>query len=269
MLSAQRWWITPSQSYRCAMLLGWLVVLSRGDIAAVSLGQDAGLPEFAVQPEIDGLAPAPVIPVFRDLFDGKSLDGWIQRGGQAEFRVEDNAIVGKTRIGTANSFLCTTKEYADFELELEFRVDNERINSGVQIRSASRPEYKSGRVHGYQVEIDASSRAWTGGIYDEARRGWLFPLKNRPEAQAAFRLGQWNRMRVFAQGNQIKTWINEIPVADLSDDMSSTGFVALQVHATNEVMPMEIRWRNLRIKEFPQSEPPVRSAVESTGVTQD
>lgn len=251
------------------MLLCWLVVLSSGDIAAVALGQDTGPPEFAVQPEIDGIPPAPEIPVFRDLFDGKSLDGWIQRGGQAEFRVEDNTIVGKTRIGTANSFLCTTKEYADFELELEFRVDNERINSGVQIRSASRPEYKSGRVHGYQVEIDASSRAWTGGIYDEARRGWLFSLKNRPEAQAAFRLGQWNRMRVVAQGIQIKTWINEIPVADLSDDMSSTGFVALQVHATNEVMPMEIRWRNIRIKELPQSEPPVRSAVESTGVTQD
>lgn len=230
--------------------------------------------QVAEAPDLDGQPPAPLtprvlLPEFRELFDGKSLDGWTQRGGQAEFRVEEGAIVGKTRIATPNSFLCTAEEFGDFELELEFKLDNDRLNSGVQIRSSSRPEYKNGRVHGYQVEIDPTSRGWTGGIYDEARRGWLYPVKNKPEAQSAFRLGQWNKMRVVAQGNSIKTWINEIAVADLVDDVSPKGFVALQVHSSNEVMPMEIRWRNIRIKTLDGSEPTRNSDVETTTSSSD
>lgn len=239
---------------------------STTDICAY--GQNSEIAPFTEIPEIDGTPPAPLLsptraPIFRDLFDGKTLDGWTQRGGQAEFRVEDGAIVGKTRIATPNSFLCTTHEFADFELELEFKLENDRLNSGVQIRSSSKPEYKNGRVHGYQIEIDPTSRAWTGGIYDEGRRGWLFTLKNRPEAQAAFRLGQWNRMRVVAEANRIKTWINEVPVADLMDDSSSRGFIALQIHASNEVMPMEIRWRSIRLKELTPDEPGSKLSVET------
>lgn|GEM_PF-2254563 len=233
-----------------------------------SFGQDSDVAPFTAIPELGGTPPAPPLsptraPIFRDLFDGKTLDGWTQRGGQAEFRVEDGAIVGKTRIATPNSFLCTTQEFADFELELEFKLENERLNSGVQIRSSSEPEYKNGRVHGYQIEIDPTSRAWTGGIYDEGRRGWLVTLKNRPEAQAAFRLGQWNRMRVVAEANRIKTWINEVPVADLMDDLSSRGFIALQIHASNEVMPLEIRWRSIRLKELMPDEPGSKLSVET------
>lgn len=230
--------------------------------------------QVAEAPELDGQPPAPatspiLLPEFQELFDGKSLDGWTQRGGQAEFRVEEGAIVGKTRIATPNSFLCTEDDFGDFELELEFKLDNDRLNSGVQIRSSSKPEYKNGRVHGYQVEIDPTSRGWTGGIYDEARRGWLYPVKNKPEAQSAFRLGQWNKMRVVAQGNSIKTWINEIAVADLVDDVSPKGFIALQVHSSNEVMPMEIRWRNIRIKPLEVSEPTGNSTVETTNSSSD
>ena len=229
---------------------GWLLLAV---VCAVNLSVAKG--QFAELPDLQGEPPAPSLsgePLtdFRDLFDGKSLDGWLQRGGQAEFRIEEGSIVGKTRIATPNSFLCTTEEFEDFELQLEFKLESERLNSGVQIRSASRPEYKSGRVHGYQVEIDPTSRGWTGGIYDEARKGWLFPVKNRPEAQAAFRLGQWNKMRVVAEANRIKTWINDIPIADLTDPSDRRGFIALQVHSSNEVMPMEIRWRNIRIKEL-------------------
>ena len=117
----------------------------------------------------------PAWPVVADengwiqLFDGKTLDGWTQRGGKAVYAVEDSAIVGSSVPHTSNSFLCTDKHYGDFELELDFRVDSS-LNSGVQIRSNSLPDYKNGQVHGYQVEIDPSSRAWSGGIYDEGRR---------------------------------------------------------------------------------------------------
>ena len=92
-------------------------------------------------------------------------------------------------------------------------------------------EFKKGRVHGYQFEIDPSQRAWSGGIYDEARRGWLYPLTLNPSAQTAFKNNAWNKARVEAVGNSIRTWINGVPCANIWDDMSPSGFIALQVHA--------------------------------------
>jgi len=108
---------------------------------------------------------------WENLFDGKTLNGWVQRNGKAKYTVQDGTIVGTTVLNTPNSFLCTEKMYTDFILELEFLVKS-GMNSGIQIRSNSFKHYKNYRVHGYQVEIDPSSRAWSAGIYDEARRGW-------------------------------------------------------------------------------------------------
>jgi hypothetical protein len=184
-----------------------------------------------------------------ELFDGKTLDGWQQIGGKAAYSVQDGQIVGKTVLNTPNSFLCTKQFYTDFILELEFKVDSS-LNSGIQIRSNSFPEYLDGRVHGYQIEIDPSSRAWTGGIYDEARRGWLYPLEGNPEAQKAFKAGQWNTFRIEAAGDTIRTWLNGVPAAHLCDTMTRTGFIALQVHDignSKEKEGIEVRWRNIRI----------------------
>jgi len=180
------------------------------------------------------------------LFDGKTLNGWIQRGGSARYFVEDGVIVGTSVPNTPNSFLCTEKVYSDFILELDFKVDV-GLNSGVQIRSNSFKEYKNGRVHGYQVEIDPSERAYSGGIYDEARRGWLHDLKDNEPARRAFKSGQWNHFRIEAIGNSIKTWINNVPAADLVDSMTKTGFIALQVHSTESKEPLYVRWQNIRI----------------------
>ena len=191
-----------------------------------------------------------------DLFDGESLEGWVSLGGTAPFTVENGVIVGRTvpgrevdgeRVsGTGNTFLCTERHYGNFILELEFQVDP-GMNSGVQIRSNSFEWYRNGRVHGYQVEIDPSSRAWTGGIYDEARRGWLFDLEDMEEAQQAFKQNEWNHFRIEARGENIKTWLNGVPVADLDDFMTQRGFIGLQVHASRREEPLEIRWRNIRI----------------------
>ncbi len=187
---------------------------------------------------------------FVPLFDGRSLDGWTQKGGKAKYEAVDGVLVGSSVPNTSNSFLCTEKCYGDFILELEFHVDP-TLNSGIQIRSHSLPDYKKGRVHGYQVEIDPSKRAWSGGIYDEARRGWLFPLKDKPKAQAAFKQDDWNHFRIEAVGDSIKTWINGVPAADLHDDMTAEGFIALQVHGVGgRTEPLRVRWRNLRIKEL-------------------
>ncbi|MEQ9264949.1 MAG: DUF1080 domain-containing protein [Balneolaceae bacterium] len=183
-----------------------------------------------------------------ELFNGENLNGWEQIGGVATYSVVDGAIVGTTVDNTPNSFLRTEALYSDFILEYEVKLSAE-TNSGVQIRSNSFPEFEDGRTHGYQVEIDPSERAWTGGIYDEARRGWLHPLRDMPEAQAAYKHLEWNKFRVEAIGDTIKTWVNGIPVSHLVDDRTGTGFIALQVHSiySPDDVGIEIMWRNIRI----------------------
>ena len=186
---------------------------------------------------------------WQPLFDGKTLAGWKQLGGKARYRVEDGVIVGSSVRGTPNSFLCTEKNYGDFVLEFEVKVDS-TLNSGVQIRSHSLKDYKKGRVHGYQVEIDPSNRAWSGGIYDEARRGWLDDLKDNEPARKAFKNGQWNLYRIEAIGDSMKTWVNGVAAADLVDSMTLSGFIGLQVHSSKSEEPLTVRWRNLRIKDL-------------------
>jgi len=200
-------------------------------------------------------------PIWQDLFDGESLNGWTLKNGKAKFTVEDGCIVGTTVLGEPNSFLCTDVIYGDFVLEYEFLV-HPKMNSGVQIRSNSYPEYKDGRVHGYQVEIDPSDRAWTAGIYDEARRGWIYNLENNEAARKAFKQGEWNHIRVEAKGDSIKTWLNGVPAADLTDGMTSRGFIGLQVHSTKEKEPMEIRWRNIRLQDLDRAFPVAKPETE-------
>jgi hypothetical protein len=186
---------------------------------------------------------------WKALFDGKTLVGWKQLGGKALYKAEDSVIVGTSVLGTPNSFLCTEKNYGDFILEFEVKVAPS-LNSGVQVRSHSLKDYKKGRVHGYQVEIDPSKRAFSGGIYDEARRGWLNDLKDNEPARKAFKNGQWNHYRIVAIGDSIKTWVNGVPAADLVDSMTLAGFIGLQVHSTKSKEPLTVSWRNLRIKDL-------------------
>jgi hypothetical protein len=182
------------------------------------------------------------------LFDGETLNGFTQKGGEADYEVRDGMIVGSTVHDTPNSFMATEKMYDDFILELEYKVDS-TMNSGIQIRSNSYPWYRDGRVHGYQVEIDPSERAYSAGIYDEARRGWLNTLADNPEARDAFKQNEWNHYRVEAIGDTIQTWINGVPAAHLVDDKTSEGFIALQVHSIPKENKggTEIMWRNIRI----------------------
>ena len=184
-----------------------------------------------------------------DLFNGKDFKDWEKLNGTASYAIEDGIIVGTSKLGTPNTFLATKKKYTDFILEFEVWVDNQ-LNSGVQIRSNSLKDFKDGRVHGYQVEIDPSRRAYSGGIYDEARRGWLYPLARNPKGREAFRTGQWNAYRVECIGNTIRTWINGVMCSHLVDDMTSEGFIALQVHSIGreEQEGTQVRWRHLRIK---------------------
>jgi hypothetical protein len=199
---------------------------------------------------------------WKSLFDGKDLDGWVQHGGHAKYSVEDGEIVGRSVPKTGNSFLCTKRDYTNFVLELEFNVQD-GLNSGVQVRSqcferpttvvlgGKRFNFPADRVHGYQVEIDPSKRAWTGGIYDEGRRGWLFDLKHNEAARRAFKPEEWNTFRIECKGDLIKTWLNGVPAADLHDAVTPSGFIALQVHGVKDKQePLKVRFRNIRIKEL-------------------
>jgi hypothetical protein len=183
------------------------------------------------------------------LFNGKDLTGWKQLNGKAKYTVEKGEIVGTTVFGEPNSFLTTEQAYDDFVLEFEYKVDS-TMNSGVQFRSESKPDYMNGRVHGYQFEIDPSKRAWTGGIYDEARRDWLYTMDLNPSAKTAFKQGQWNKVRIECIGNNLRTWVNGVATAYVIDNMTPKGFIALQVHAISkkEDGGRQIRWRNLFIQ---------------------
>lgn len=208
-----------------------------------------------------------------NLFDGKSLDGWVQRGGKAKYTIENGEIVGTSVLQTPNTFLCTGRDYSDFVLEYEFKVDP-KLNSGVQIRSQSFPqaisfEWKgkkisvpANRVHGYQIEIDpepAKNRWWSAGIYEEAARGWLYPgelggdgKQFSEQGGAIFKQGDWNKVRIEAIGDSLKTTLNGTPRAAIRDSRVSSGFIGLQVHGIGNDKSKEgtqVRWRNLRIQE--------------------
>ncbi|MGH7201184.1 MAG: 3-keto-disaccharide hydrolase [Planctomycetaceae bacterium] len=185
------------------------------------------------------------------LFNGKDLAGWKQINGTATYVVEDGVIVGTTVEGSPNSFLCTTKDYGDFELEFEVKVDD-RLNSGVQIRSHSKADFKDGRVHGPQVEIEAAPGE-AGYVYSEGTgRGWLSQDRTKNNV---FKTGEWNHYRVRAVGPRIQTWINGEPVADLTDEESyRSGFIGLQVHSFKGDSPAQVRWRNIRIREVKEEQ---------------
>lgn len=185
---------------------------------------------------------------WESLFNGKNLKGFKKLNGTAEYVVKDGVITGISKLNTPNTFLATGKMYGDFILELEYKVEG-GLNSGIQFRSNSIKEYNDGRVHGYQFEIDPSLRAWSGGIYDEARRGWLYTMDKNPKAKSAYKAGQWNKVRIEAIGTSIRTWLNDVPCSNLLDNVTASGFIALQVHSISkpEEVGKTIQWKNIRI----------------------
>lgn len=183
-----------------------------------------------------------------NLFNGKDLSGWKQVNGKAKYTVADGMIVGTCVKDSPNSFLATEKEYGDFILEVQIKID-EGINSGIQFRSQQKEG--DGRVYGYQMEVDhRKERAWSGGIYDEARRGWLYPLELNPAAKKAFKWGDWNTYRIECIGSVIRTWVNDVPVAYLVDNASLKGLIGLQVHSVYKAEDegKKTYWKNIRIQ---------------------
>lgn len=190
-----------------------------------------------------------------ELFNGKDLSGWTQRNGTATYDVKDGTLVGTTADGSPNSFLCSDKQYGDFELTFEVKVDD-RLNSGVQIRSQSKGGKPKGRVNGPQVEIEASGKhgAEAGYIYGEACGGWMTP-KAELKKHKHFKDHEWNLYRIVAKGPRIQVWINGEPISDLTDEEKfkshPRGFIGLQVHSIGRGQgPWTVAWKNIKLKEL-------------------
>ncbi|MCF3649377.1 3-keto-disaccharide hydrolase [Synoicihabitans lomoniglobus] len=188
------------------------------------------------------------------LFNGEDLSGWRVHGGGATFVVEDGAIVGRNG-PDHNTFLCTDRDYADFELEFEVKLISP-LNSGVQIRSTFRPEERDGRmverVYGPQIEIEGSPGE-SGYIFGERAGGWLTPA-DKLIPHDLFKAGEWNHYRIVAQGPRIQTWINGASVSDLTHPLifahHATGFIGLQVHQIEaEPATRKVAWRHIRVRE--------------------
>lgn len=212
------------------------------------------------------LAAAEKSAALKPLFDGQTIAGWAVKGGTATYRVEDGAIVGRTAEGSKNTFLCTTRDYADFEFECEVKCDP-ALNSGIQIRSRTYAQptpmvgkakqiRAAGEVFGYQCEITTAAKGTSGNFWDEARRAaWLDDLAKKPGAATAFKDGAWNHYRIVAQGDRIRSWVNGVPCADFRDALDATGFIGLQVHSIAKgAGPYEVRWKNIRLRELKPGE---------------
>jgi hypothetical protein len=209
-----------------------------------------------------------------ELFNGSNLDGWVNYGG-GKFYVDDQCIVAEAINGLPNTFLHTEKKYQNFELEFDVKLDTV-LNSGVQIRSniyqkdtqtirwggrfdengdkmIIRKKRSAGRFWGYQIEIDPTSRAWSGAIYEEAGRGFLHTPGINQEVKSALKPLEWNHFRVRVKDHYIQSWVNGVMVGDVYDDLTDNGYIALQLHGIGKnklKANKKIRWKNLSLKEL-------------------
>lgn len=222
-------------------------------LACLGLGCNLG-PAAADQPARPAHAEDDPEQGFVPLVQGDTLDGWHKVGGNATYELVDGVIVGQGDRVNQNTFLRTDATFDDFEFRCQFKFVR-HSNSGIQFRSHQRPNDQGeevGRVYGYQCELDSSPRAWTAGLYEEARRGWLQNVEgdaNKHKREALNR-DDWNDIVIRCEGNHIQTWLNGVQVTDYVDEADEAlmeGFIALQVHSGQNA---EIHWRELRIKDL-------------------
>jgi hypothetical protein len=179
------------------------------------------------------------------LFDGKSFAGW--EGNLDHFRIEDEAIVAGTlrKPIERNEFLCTEREYGDFELRLEFKLLGDGANAGVQFRTKRIPNHHE--VIGYQADM---GDGWWGSLYDESRRNEILAKADEKRIAKVLKPGEWNEYRIRAAGPRIQLWINGEQTVDYTEEdpeIARTGVIAVQIHGGP---PSEAWYRNLKIVEL-------------------
>jgi hypothetical protein len=205
--------------------------------------------------------PAAHRPRVIELYNGRNLEGWVQRGDPATmWRADGDTIVGASDArARGHGFLATADEYGDFILDLDFKVDP-TFRAGIQLRSMSYPEYYGGVVHGDQVVIAPS--ATSGGIMEEGGRHWLYDLKGNDAIMKAYRQKDWNHLTIACVGDTIKTWLNGVDGANLRDAKTPIGFIALEVNRGAANQTLEARFKNIRLLSLDQRAPARRTYVE-------
>ena len=182
---------------------------------------------------------------FVSIFDGKTFKGW--EGNLDVFRIQDGAIMGgslKQRV-TRNEFLCTTKEYGDFELRLSFKLLGKGANAGVQVRSQRIPDHHE--MIGYQPDL---GDGWWGCLYDESRRRKILAGPPTDQRNKIIKLDDWNEYVIRCQGPRIQLSINGHQTVDYTEpdeDIPQTGLIGLQIHGGP---PSEAWYKDIRIKEL-------------------
>jgi len=188
---------------------------------------------FSVQSSFAQKDKAPWITIF----NGINLDGWKMVGDTGVAYVKDSAIVIHRIAGTKeHAFVTTEKKYSDFILEVDFKMDEPGISTGVLVRCVDaelNPDTSKVRLYGYQVKIDNSPRNWTGGVFDDfgGTWKWMYNLTENEPARQAFKTWDWNTFRIEAIGNNIRVWINGVPATNLINDKYSKGYIALKIHS--------------------------------------
>lgn len=206
----------------------------------------------ATQPVAPGKPAAPEQPFspepgFTSLFDGRLLSGWEGKGEW--FRIEDQAIVAGNLEKSIphNQFLCTTRDYGDFELRLQVKTRGAGANGGIQIRS--RRVEPGDEVSGYQADIGGvTDRLVWGGLYDESRRNRFLAEADAERLAEIVKPEDWNDYVIRCVGPKVELFINGVRTVEYTEQdqaIPRTGLIGVQVHSGP---PCEIWYRNLRIK---------------------
>jgi hypothetical protein len=190
-----------------------------------------------------------------NLFDGKSLNGWKLSGDNKQFAITDGVIIGTSSSQT--HFLHTVEKYGDFELELEVKLHDTDLNSGVQIRTSLTRLNGKGEprdsIHGPQVDL-SKSPGRSGHLFNQGNGAWITP-KDQLKNTDAMKNGEWNTLRVLADGPRIQTWVNGKQVADVTDNEAykqyPSGVIALQVHGVKTPEKLRhVSFRSIRIRKI-------------------
>jgi len=179
---------------------------------------------------------------FEKLFNGKNLSGWEQKGNGANFSAKNNELVATTDGNTGRAWLVSNKLYGDFVLEFELMA-GKATSATVLFRSNMEPD----GAQGYQCVINPTSPIWNNAIYCGAGRGYIYTAELSPSGTSAFKPNAWNHYRIECVGNQIRTWVNNAPVAYIVDNKILSGSIALQIEGA-DVAGQQVRWKNINIK---------------------
>lgn len=194
---------------------------------------------------VSGAAIAADAEGFVSLFDGRTFAGW--EGNEKVFRIADGAIIGGSlqEKVARNEFLCTTKEYGDFELRLKFKVLGKGANAGVQFRTKRIPNHHE--VIGYQADL---GDGWWGSLYDESRRKKILAKADAEAVNKVLKRDDWNEYLIRAQGRKIQLFINGLKTVDYTEPdeaIEQKGVIAVQIHGGP---PSEASYKDLQIKEL-------------------